>query len=62
MYVALGVEREKRMRHIVICGMSGFTIIFHIISYTARFFFKRYLTQNVCFDFLYKFCLQHFSF
>jgi hypothetical protein len=34
----------------------------HIISQTARFSKKRYWTQNVCFDFLYNFCLKHFSF
>jgi hypothetical protein len=31
MFVALGIQREMRMRHIVICGMSGSTTIFHII-------------------------------
>jgi len=34
--------------------------IFYIISKTARFSKeKSYWTQNVCFDFLYNFCLKH---
>ena len=37
-------------------------IFFHIISLTARFSKKCYWIQNVCFDFLYNFCLIHFSF
>ena len=30
--VAFVVQRAVRMRHIVICGLSDSTIIFHIIS------------------------------
>ena len=35
--VALGNQRERRVRHIVVCGLSGFTIFSHINSQTARF-------------------------
>ena len=36
---------------------------FSTLSQTAQFFKEKSLwTQNVCFDFLYNFCLQHFSF
>ena len=31
-FVALGIQRAKRMRHNVIYGLSGPTICFHIIS------------------------------
>ena len=30
-FVALGTEREMRMCHIVICGLSGCTIVFHFV-------------------------------
>ena len=32
MFVALGIQHAVRMRHIVICGMTGSTIFFYIIS------------------------------
>jgi hypothetical protein len=46
--------------YIVMCDFSGRTILFQIISYTGRFSGERYLTQKVCFDFLYNICLQHY--
>jgi hypothetical protein len=39
-FVALGIEHAMRMRHIVICGLSGSTLVFRITSYTAQFFKK----------------------
>ena len=30
-FAALGIQHAMRMRHIVICGLSGSVIIFHII-------------------------------
>jgi len=50
------------MRHIFICGQPHTIIFFHIISHTAGFSKKKKWTQNVCFDFLYKFVwnISHF--
>jgi len=36
-FVALGIQRAMRMRHNVICSLSGSTMFCHFISYTARF-------------------------
>ena len=43
-FVALGIQHALRMRHIVICGLPGFTKLLHIISKTARF--KRKVTEH----------------
>jgi hypothetical protein len=49
-----------RMRRV---GLSGSTIFSHIISQTARFSKEKdYWIQNVCFDFLYSFCVKYFPF
>jgi len=31
-FVALGTQREMRMRHIVVCGVPDSTIFFHVVS------------------------------
>ena len=31
-FVVLGTQREMRLRPIVVCGLSGSTMFFHIIS------------------------------
>jgi hypothetical protein len=38
--------------YIAICGLSGRTIFFHVISLTARFSETSCFTRSVCFDFL----------
>jgi len=61
-FVALGNKHEMRMRNIFISGLAGSAIFFHITSLKARISKKRKVTEhNVCFDFLYNFCLNHFS-
>jgi hypothetical protein len=56
-FLALGVKYAMRMRRIVICGLPRSTIFFSTFSNKWRdFFFKEsYRTQNMCFEFLYKF-------
>jgi hypothetical protein len=44
------------------CKPSGFYIFFGIFSQTARFSKKRIEHKMCFFDFLYKVCLNHFSF
>jgi len=36
-FVAVDIQHAMCMRHIVIYGLSGSTVFFHIISYTVRF-------------------------
>jgi hypothetical protein len=40
-FIALGIQHEMRMRHIVICGLSSSTIFFHIISQKGTIFPKK---------------------
>jgi hypothetical protein len=57
-FAALDTQHAMDMCHIIICGLPRPTIFSHIISQTARFLGrKKYWTQNVCFDFLYTFCV-----
>ena len=41
--------------YMIICVLSGFTELFHIISQTARFSEKSYWIYKVYFGFLYNF-------
>ena len=34
---ALGIWHAMRMRHVVICDLSGCTVLYHLISRKARF-------------------------
>ena len=61
-FEALVIHHAMRMRHAVICGLSGCTMFFHIITQTARYLRERKIEyENVGCDFLYNICLQHFA-
>ena len=55
-------QHAIRMSRIIACSHSGYTVFFHVISWWSRFWKKSYWIWNACFDFLYSFCLEHFSF
>jgi len=64
MCVALGIQRAMRMCRIIFSSVAC-----PVLRYSSTFSHKRqdfwkknYWTQNVCFDFLYNFCLKHLSF
>ena len=57
-FVAFGIKRAMRMRHIVVSGVRVYRIFSHyLINDTIK---KKYGAQNVCFDFFPNFCLKYF--
>jgi hypothetical protein len=61
MFVALVIQHEMRIRHIVICALTRYQIFIHTISLKHNYGKKKlFWTQSVCFDFLYNFCLKQF--
>jgi hypothetical protein len=52
--VALGIKHAMRMRHFVIVACPAVPYFTHYLI-NSRTFQKRYSTQTVCFDFIYKF-------
>jgi hypothetical protein len=47
-FVALVIQHEMRVRHIVICGLSGCAIFLNIISQSARISRKKIIACNTC--------------
>ena len=50
------------MCHIAICGLPGSTVYFYDISNSMVFEKKKVIEHKMCVDFVYNFCLKHFSF
>jgi hypothetical protein len=50
-FVALCILHKLHLHHIVICGLSGSTVFFHMTSLTARFFGKKLLNIQCIFWF-----------
>jgi hypothetical protein len=57
----LCIQHATRMRHIVVCGLSDSTILFHILINGMILEKKSRWTQNVYCDILYTFCPRHLS-
>ena len=64
MCVALGIQYAMRMRHVRHLRPARLYNIFPHYLIKGMIFEKKKVTgqKNVCFDFLYKFCLKYFSF
>ena len=62
--VALGIHHATLMHRVILSSVACPALLyFSLLPYRRHDFRgKGYLTYNGCFDFLYKFCLQHFSF
>jgi len=54
-FVALGAQQVTRMRHIVICGLPGATVISHVISKNGKIFFSKVIEYKMWFYFVYSF-------
>ena len=60
-FVAFGIQHAMHKHYIVVCGLYCSTIFVHIISLTTGLS-KKKNEAEMCFHFLYYFCMKHFSF
>jgi len=51
-FIALGIPREMRMRHTVVCGLSNSTIFSTLFQKRHDFRKKKVIEYKMCFDFL----------
>jgi hypothetical protein len=61
-FVALGIQQAMRVPHIVICDLPHLQNFSTLSPKHHDFRKKKVIERKLCFDFLYKLCLKHFSF